>query len=163
MLNACPPCGYALTNEPPQCWAQIFCIDGNNLLVRLKASALNKQEGDTRVFTASDYFLSRDYVDGFAHEVRSWRDLRDPSADCGETIDLEVPDDRPQLDDGDGDPTDATPTNSPFMLCTRNWKAAAAEQNKRMWGIYDETGIFASACPHGFILWVADMIRSGEL
>ena len=75
VLNACPPCGYALADEPPQRWARIFCIDGNNSLKRLKASALNKQEGDTRVFAASDYFLSCDYVDGFAHEVQSQRDL----------------------------------------------------------------------------------------
>ncbi|KZT01719.1 uncharacterized protein LAESUDRAFT_663270 [Laetiporus sulphureus 93-53] len=32
-----------------------------------------------------------------------------------------------------------------------------------MWGIFEETGIFASACHHGFILWICDMMRSGEL
>ena len=33
----------------------------------------------------------------------------------------------------------------------------------RMWGIFDETGMFACICCHGFILCVADMVRSGEL
>ncbi|KAG6807975.1 hypothetical protein H0H92_005850, partial [Tricholoma furcatifolium] len=47
--------------------------------------------------------------------------------------------------------------------CTDNWKAAAKEENKRMWAIFSEAGIFASACRHGFILWLADMIASGEL
>ncbi|KAL6307295.1 hypothetical protein BKA93DRAFT_815979 [Sparassis latifolia] len=32
-----------------------------------------------------------------------------------------------------------------------------------MWGIFDETGISASACHHGMILWLADMVCSGEL
>ena len=33
----------------------------------------------------------------------------------------------------------------------------------RMWGIFDETGMFACICHYGFILCVADMVRSGEL
>ena len=35
-------------------------------------------------------------------------------------------------------------------------------EKKKVWGIFDETGIFASACPHGFVLWLADMVQSGE-
>ena len=64
-------------------------------------------------------------------------------------------------DDGsEGDPTDGTQAAGP---CASHWKAAAADEKKRMWAIYDETGIFASACRHGLILWIADMVRSGEL
>jgi Kyakuja-Dileera-Zisupton transposase len=37
------------------------------------------------------------------------------------------------------------------------------EITARMWGIFDETGIFLALCRHGFILVVADMVRSGEL
>lgn len=33
----------------------------------------------------------------------------------------------------------------------------------KMWGVFDETGIFLSLCRHGFALLVADMVRSGEL
>lgn len=47
--------------------------------------------------------------------------------------------------------------------CTWNWKAAAADEKKRMWGIFEETGIFVSACRHSLILWFSDMIWSGEL
>jgi len=32
----------------------------------------------------------------------------------------------------------------------------------KMWGIFEETGIFLSLCRHGFVLVAADMIRSGE-
>jgi Kyakuja-Dileera-Zisupton transposase len=37
------------------------------------------------------------------------------------------------------------------------------EITARMWGIFDETGIFLALCRHGFVLVVADMVRSGEL
>ncbi|KAF8340079.1 hypothetical protein F5887DRAFT_1062711 [Amanita rubescens] len=33
----------------------------------------------------------------------------------------------------------------------------------RMWGVFDETGVFLALCRHGFVLLVADMVRSGEL
>ena len=47
--------------------------------------------------------------------------------------------------------------------CVDNWKAASAELKKKMWQMYEESGVFASACRHGLILWLCDMIRSGEL
>jgi hypothetical protein len=34
---------------------------------------------------------------------------------------------------------------------------------KKMWGIFDETGIFLALCRHGFTLVIADMVMSGEL
>lgn len=37
------------------------------------------------------------------------------------------------------------------------------EITAKMWGIFDETGIFLALCQHGFVLVVADMVRSGEL
>jgi hypothetical protein len=37
------------------------------------------------------------------------------------------------------------------------------EITKKMWGIFDETGIFLALCRHGFSLVIADMVQSGEL
>jgi len=34
---------------------------------------------------------------------------------------------------------------------------------KKMWGIFDETGIFLALCRHGFTLVIANMVMSGEL
>ncbi|KAG2157044.1 hypothetical protein DEU56DRAFT_867153 [Suillus clintonianus] len=53
---------------------------------------------------------------------------------------------------GAPDPDDADPV-----------VAAANEEKKHMWSVFDETGIFVSACRHGLLLWVTDMVRSGEL
>jgi hypothetical protein len=36
------------------------------------------------------------------------------------------------------------------------------EITNRMWGIFDETGVFTAFCHHGFALIIADMVRSGE-
>jgi Kyakuja-Dileera-Zisupton transposase len=47
--------------------------------------------------------------------------------------------------------------------CTDRWQAAMSDVLKRMWSIYRESGIFLSACRHGMIWLVVDMIRSGEL
>lgn len=62
-------------------------------------------------------------------------------------------------EDADADPSRHTIASD----CSKNWKAAASDEKKRMWSIFDETGIFVSACRHGLVLWVADMVRSGEL
>ena len=34
---------------------------------------------------------------------------------------------------------------------------------KKIWAIFDETGIFLALCHHGFLLVIADMVQSGEL
>jgi hypothetical protein len=39
----------------------------------------------------------------------------------------------------------------------------AKEASSKMWGIFDKSGIFLSLCRHGFVLLIADMVRSGEL
>lgn len=57
-------------------------------------------------------------------------------------------------------PADGDDTNG---ACTEHWKAAQSDNLKRMWSIYQETGIFLSACRHGLIWWIVDMIESGEL
>ncbi|KAJ6451554.1 hypothetical protein C8R45DRAFT_1057106 [Mycena sanguinolenta] len=47
--------------------------------------------------------------------------------------------------------------------CSDRWKNMIDDVTSRMWGIFDETGIFLALCRHGFVLVVADMVRSGEL
>lgn len=109
-----------------------------------------RMAGDVRELHDGDYFLSNTYVDSFEDEIRRPAQTRVKQEEEDETIDgdegyiAEV--DEPQLES-----------------CASNWKAAASMEKKKMWGIFDETGIFASACPHGFVLWLVDMVRSGEL
>jgi hypothetical protein len=127
-------------------------MDGNSSLKRI-AHVGRREVADARVFNDSDYFLSADYVNQFADEVKT---RPEQPKDLGNDDDLDV---NPDPSSNEGDPTDGTIQSS----CTENWKAAAAESKKRTWEVFDEAGIFASACRHGFILWIADMVRSGEL
>ncbi|KAJ7104590.1 hypothetical protein C8R43DRAFT_1092224 [Mycena crocata] len=47
--------------------------------------------------------------------------------------------------------------------CADRWKNMVNDVTSKMWGIFDETGIFLALCRHGFVLVLADMLRSGEL
>ncbi|KAJ7782103.1 hypothetical protein B0H14DRAFT_3095747 [Mycena olivaceomarginata] len=47
--------------------------------------------------------------------------------------------------------------------CADRWKNMINDVTSKMWGIFDETGIFLALCRHRFVLVLADMIKSGEL
>jgi hypothetical protein len=49
------------------------------------------------------------------------------------------------------------------VKCAERWKNAAPDQRKRMFALFEETGIFVTACRHRTILYICDMIKSGEL
>lgn len=134
----------------------MFVGDGNNSLKRINGVG-GRQISDTRVFGDSNYYLSEEYVNTFADKVKA----RPPNKNA---IDDEDEEDAGATrgDDIHGDPTDGA--NDPSLKgCTDNWKAAAADAMKKMWSAFRESGYFATACCHGFILWVADMICSREL
>ncbi|KAJ3816761.1 hypothetical protein F5880DRAFT_1626459 [Lentinula raphanica] len=158
VLHSCPPCDYKLEGEPSLTFERMFVIDGNNSLKRLK-SVSNRQVADTREFRGSDFYLTSEYVDQFRDEVKTKSSGPRAHLPAAE----EHQEDDEWVDEEAGDPTDGSVPNSRFSHCTDNWKASSAESKKRMWDGFEESGIFASACRHGFILWICDMIRSGEL
>lgn len=67
------------------------------------------------------------------------------------------------MDESDEDKTAKLIAGKLMEACVKNWKANSSEEVKKMWAIFEETGIFVAACRHGMILWIIDMIRSGEL
>ncbi|KAG6896570.1 hypothetical protein C0992_007383 [Termitomyces sp. T32_za158] len=139
VLNACPPCSNMLEDEPPLQFSRMFVLDGNNSLKRVGLPG-DRQVGDLRTFEESDYYLSNEFVDRFANEVKKHQSGSLNNAD----VDMEASynDGTPSApNDNAGDPTDGANTiNTP---CAENWKAAASDTNKKMWGIFDESGIFA--------------------
>lgn len=142
-----------LKDEPPLKFSRMFVLDGNNSLKRMQGAG-NRQVADDRVYQDSDYFLPEEYVNQFGNEVPR-----------GHTQTEDKDTEEPGLEQG-GDPTDGQTSmseTSPLQKCTSNWKAAAGDAAKKMWDGFHETGIFASTCRHGFIIWLTDMIRSGEL
>ncbi|KAJ3968613.1 hypothetical protein EV361DRAFT_805311 [Lentinula raphanica] len=155
VLNSCPACCYELEDEPPLEFSRMWVADGNNSLKRM-AGIGGRANVDLKTFNDSDYYLTSDFVNVYANEIRSR-----PSGQMNEE---EGPDDEQWEDEGSsGDPTDGARDSSTVKQCTENWKAAASDSQKRMWNIFDESGVFVSACRHGFVLWICDMVRSGEL
>jgi len=128
----------------------MFAVDSNDSLKRI-ARIGSRDVGDTRCFSNSDYYIPAEEVDEWARGTRSTllvgADSDNDDSDGGNNGDT--------VERGENTGVDPGP-------CATNWKAAQSDSKKRMWGIFAETGLFASACRHGFILWIADMIRSGE-
>lgn len=157
-----------LRDEPPMLYSRLWAHDGNNSLKRMLPVG-GRVAADTRVLEDSDYFLPRTFVNDFANEVKKsgepkrHREIRSEGrdSDSEDEEDLDVDED----DSPEGDPTDGAhdTMKSGVDHCVKNWKAAASDEKKRSWAIFDETGIYASACRHRFILWICDMVRSGEL
>jgi len=141
-------------------YRRMFAMDGNNSLKRIRQVG-SHTIADRRVFE-SDYFLSQDYVNQFANEVRRKAPAEEHPDDLDPAIAPEPDDAAPTQVDVEGDPTDGAQPGI-TVACADNWKASQADEVQRMWNIYEETGIFASACRHGMILWLVDMVRSGEL
>ncbi|KAG1763541.1 hypothetical protein EDD22DRAFT_979344 [Suillus occidentalis] len=46
--------------------------------------------------------------------------------------------------------------------CAGRWNNMKDEKTRRMWGVFDESGIFMAVCRHGFSLVIVDMVQSGE-
>ncbi|KAJ7921642.1 hypothetical protein B0H13DRAFT_1604343 [Mycena leptocephala] len=147
LKNGCPACTYKLEGEMKLIFEMLVTMDGNDSLKRV----LTKEKGvvdengtakrggserpDPRAADAGGtYFLSREKVDRFTKEMLAQF--------------AKAPRSRDPEEDSE---------------CQERWKNMSEELTSRMWGIFDETGIFLCLCRHGFVLLVADMVRSGEL
>ncbi|KAG6370043.1 hypothetical protein JVT61DRAFT_12564 [Boletus reticuloceps] len=58
---------------------------------------------------------------------------------------------------------DVEDPDSSVMHCVERWRNAGSEERKRMFKVFDESGIFIACCRHRFVLTVCDMVQSGEL
>ncbi|KAI6020774.1 hypothetical protein PISMIDRAFT_53038, partial [Pisolithus microcarpus 441] len=47
-------------------------------------------------------------------------------------------------------------------LCAGRWKNMREDATLRMWGIFDEAGIFMAICRHSFSLVIVDIVQSSE-
>jgi hypothetical protein len=48
-------------------------------------------------------------------------------------------------------------------ICIQRWRNAGPEARKKMFSLFAVAGIFLVVCRHGHVLFICDMIRSGEL
>ncbi|KAK6975041.1 hypothetical protein R3P38DRAFT_3335209 [Favolaschia claudopus] len=146
LKNCCPCCTYELEGEEAMVFSMLITMDGNNSLKRILRKDRgavdeegiplrgNRERHDPRAEEAGgDYFLSRERVNRWAKER------------LAEEVNFES-----------DDPKENTE-------CQERWKNLSEELTAKMWGIFDETGIFLALCRHGFTILLTDMVRSGEL
>lgn len=48
-------------------------------------------------------------------------------------------------------------------ICVTRWRNATPDQRKKMFAIFQQSGVFIACCRHRFVLLGCDMIKSGEL
>jgi hypothetical protein len=144
LRNVCPACTYKLEGESKLIFDMLCTMDGNDSLKRiLRREPATLTDGDE----APQVGASRESPD--SRKVGGDYYLTRERVDRWAKAALE------QLllvdEDGEGTP------------CEMRWQNMINEVAARMWGIFDETGVFLSLCWHGFVLIIADMVRSGEL
>ncbi|KAF9041243.1 hypothetical protein BJ165DRAFT_1416052 [Panaeolus papilionaceus] len=141
LRHACVPCTYKLQGEPDLKFSMLLTMDGNDSLKRLaRRDKTEEVEGGREL--------------GENHERHDPRVVRGDYYLSREEVDRW----------GKGSvalipqKTEVTDPNG----CDDRWKNMANEKTARMWGIFDETGIFLVLCRHSHVLLVMDMVRSGE-
>ncbi|EIW86142.1 hypothetical protein CONPUDRAFT_46498, partial [Coniophora puteana RWD-64-598 SS2] len=138
LAHVCPPCTYRVKDEPDLKFSLLYTMDGNDSLKRAFKRTTNP---DVHGYSASDLptklkIRSDRYIN--REEVNGWANA---------TLDQALTDQVNMIDNP----------------CAGRWKNMKEDITKKMWSVFDETGIFLAVCRHGFSLLVVDMIKSGEL
>jgi len=144
-------CIYKLEGEEKLTFEMLVTMDGNDSLKHVSQhdAALDitgegqeqhciresKEQLDERD-VEGDYYLPYERVKHWANKL--------PSQDL-------LPSNPKNEDEGKENP------------CAGCWMNMVNEVTARMWGIFDETGIFLALCCHGFVLVITNMIQSSEL
>ncbi|KAI5984422.1 hypothetical protein EDD15DRAFT_2375241 [Pisolithus albus] len=134
LKNACPACTYTLEDEPNLKFKLLFAMDGNDSLKHISRAAIGGYESTAK--DVGERFLGDD-----RYLSRAFVD---------------------QFGVGRSDESLMEPTADDDNPCAGRWKNMKEDVTSRMWGIFDEAGVFMAICRHGFSLVVADIVRSGE-
>lgn len=145
LRHVCPACTYTLVGEEKLKFNMLYTIDGNDSLKRIVRREIPLSSIDNipilgksseRLDTreaGKGIYLTREQVDEWSKETLK---SYNPTYDENET--------------------DENP-------CAERWRNMRSELTAKMWGIFEETGLFLALCRHGFVLLLADMVCSGEL
>ncbi|KAJ7027665.1 hypothetical protein C8F04DRAFT_1266767 [Mycena alexandri] len=150
LKHVCPCCTYELVDDPEMTFSMLATFDGNESLRRVVRNVANPDG-------------SLDMEDDTGEPMPQKSKERTDNRDAGEGYFI----DRAEVDKWAKTklanilPTDEIPGED--VPCSDRWKNMINDVTSKMWGIFDETGIFLALCRHGFVLLLADMIRSGEL
>lgn len=145
LTNACPCCLYHVDGEPTLQFQLLCTVDGNNSLKRF---ARKEQVGELDESSSLAEFNSKERLDTRAARGDYYLSQDEVNRWSKESIQ--------GMFEGVVDADEGNP-------CAERWKNLSEALTSKMWGIYDETGIFIALCRHSFVLLITDMVQSGEL
>ena len=156
--NVCPPCFYKLENEPDLRFSLFVSMDGNNSLRRIEDGIRNTNvRQDTRTIH-SDRWIDPADVDRFKDEVQTVSPINRIIQTLANSMHEKKSKGTPDVDDDWED----EPLPNGLSKCVDRWRNAGPEQRKKMFALFEETGIFLTCCRHRFALLVCDMVKTGE-
>ncbi|KAJ7690454.1 hypothetical protein B0H14DRAFT_3100953 [Mycena olivaceomarginata] len=142
MKHACPACMYKLEGEDALIFEMLSTMDGNDSLKRVlrrdKSSMAQDETGEPTLARSSEREDSRDASDGYyisRERVDRWAKSRL----------------------GDRLPMEATNTDEDNP-CAERWKNMINDVTSKMWGIFDETGIFLALWRSTLWRWVEELL-----
>ncbi|KIJ58762.1 hypothetical protein HYDPIDRAFT_163072 [Hydnomerulius pinastri MD-312] len=142
LKNACPACTYTLEDEPNLKFKMLYTMDGNDSLKRaIRQSAGGDEEGSSPIPPPTEGLLPGQVLGCDRYLTR-------------EEVDQYAKD----VGNADMDSAETDEQNP----CASRWKNMKDGHTAKMWGVFDETGVFLAVCRHGFSLAIADMVQSGE-
>ncbi|KAJ7500260.1 hypothetical protein B0H11DRAFT_1714849 [Mycena galericulata] len=145
LKNACPACTYKLEGEQELIFSMMIPMDGGNSLKRVLRKEATEYDDDGNALPSAS------------------KERKDPRAEAaGGDYFLKREDVKYWSKEAIALRTKEA-LESMKNLCEERWKNLCESLTSKMWGIFDETGVFISLCRHGFMLLLADMVRSGEL
>ncbi|KAH7917998.1 hypothetical protein BV22DRAFT_1108467 [Leucogyrophana mollusca] len=142
LKHACPACTYTLKDEEHLTFKMLYAMDGNDSLKRVIRRLPVEAEDDSNSPAPCSELPSTQDVGGDRYLPRDYVD-KFANDVAGDMMD--------ENNDDEDNP------------CVGRWKNMKDEQTKKMWGVFDESGVFMAVCRHGFSLVIADMVQSGEL
>ena len=150
LRHVCPPCTYILEGETKLKFSMLYTLDGNDSLKRI-------QRRETIPISTEDG-SPQEPVLGKSSESTDDRDAGKGIYLTNEMVDQWSKETLAQIC-----PTyieDETDNDNP---CAERWRNMKTQLTAKMWGVFNETGLFLALCRHGFVLMLVDMVRSGEL
>ncbi|KAJ7869745.1 hypothetical protein B0H14DRAFT_3083932 [Mycena olivaceomarginata] len=133
LKHGCPACTYELEGEEALIFRMLTCMDGNDSLKRVlrrsKVPMAHSETGEPVLGKPSERVDNRDAGDGyfcFQERVEKWAKDR-----VAERLPMQMT------------------GNEEDNPCADRWKNMINNVTSKMWGIFDETGIFLVLCRHG--------------
>ena len=151
--HLCPPCTYNLEDEANLKFSMLYTTDGNDSMKRIPRREPEPEPTAEEEPSTTEGITQP--VLGASSEVKDSRTAgrgvyltREQVDEWSKEVLME---EVPGFDYDDDNP------------CAERWRNMKTELTAKMWGIFEETGLFLALCRHGFVLVLVDMVRSGEL